>query len=241
MKTSKPVSTISFNTEAFLRGKLRELERAGIIEFWAYIVHDPEPDEVGDEAGGKKHMHVYMEPAKLIQTQELRAEFKEIDPTNPKPLGCLQIAASKFDHWYLYALHDPDYLASKAQRRVYAYEPEQVVSSDEDDLRSKVTNIDIGSITPYITMARYQRSGMEFRDFVLGEHIGVRDISAYSKAWMMLLGTGVERAGRKGHANEYVEAEEPRRIADPDGVQMEITDYPELLPGGDDDGETSSH
>ena len=47
MKTSKPISTISFNTESFLRGKLRELEAAGILEFWAYIKHDPEPEPEG--------------------------------------------------------------------------------------------------------------------------------------------------------------------------------------------------
>ena len=75
MKTSKPVSTISFNSEAYLRGKLRELTAAGVLEFWAYIRHDPEPDEVGDEAGGKQHFHVYMEPAKMIQTTDLRAAF----------------------------------------------------------------------------------------------------------------------------------------------------------------------
>lgn len=205
MKTSKPISTISFNTEPFLKGKLRELEKAGIIEFWSYIRHDPEPDEMGDEAGGKVHFHVYMEPAKMIQTTEIRASFKEPDPTNTKPLGCLLVEKSNFDNWYLYALHDADYLASKGQSRVFAYEAEQVRTSDEDDLHSKIARIDVGSITPYITMARYQREGKEFREYVLGEQVGVRDITSYQKAWMMLLSSGKEtnRNGRDGHANDY--------------------------------------
>lgn len=229
MKTSKPVSTISFNSEAYLRGKLRELTAAGVLEFWAYIRHDPEPDEVGDEAGGKQHFHVYMEPAKMIQTTDLRAAFRELDPTNPKPLGCLLVEKSKFDDWYLYALHDADYLASKGQSRALAYEPEQVRTSDEDDLHSKVARIDVGAITPYITMARYQRAGKDFRDYVLREQINIRDISAFQRAWAMLLSTTVDRGGRPGHASEYEEpAAEPETT---DGRQMTIEDFPEYLPG----------
>lgn len=229
MKTSKPISTISFNTESFLRGKLRELEAAGILEFWAYIKHDPEPDEVGDEAGGKEHFHVYMEPAKMVQTTEVRAAFKEPDPANDKPRGCLLVEKSNFDNWYLYALHNSDYLASKGQSRCFSYDPAQIVTGDEDDLHSKVARIDVGSITPYIRMAQYQRDGKDFRSYVLGEQIGVRDIAAYQKAWQMLMSTGTERNGRPGHANEYAEPE-------PEARQMRIEDYPEYMPGGGDHG-----
>lgn len=209
MKTSKPISTISFNTESYLRGKLRELEKAGIIEFWAYIAHKPEPDEVNDEAGGKQHFHVYMEPAKMVQTTEVRAEFREPDPANAKPKGCLLVVKSDFNNWYLYGLHDPDYLASKGERRVYSYQPDDVIASDEDDLKAKVSKVDVGTITPYITMAKYQREGKEFREYVLGERIAIRDIMSYQKAWEMLCDTAprVVRGRRPGHANEYVDEE----------------------------------
>lgn len=149
----------------------------------------------------------------MIQTTDLRAAFRELDPTNPKPLGCLLVEKSKFDDWYLYALHDADYLASKGQSRTMAYEPEQVQASDPDDLHSKVARIDVGSITPYITMARYQRAGRDFRDYVLQEQIGIRDISAYERAWAMLLSTAVDRGGRPGHANKY---EEPATEPEPE-------------------------
>ena len=210
MKTSKPVATISFNTEPFLRGKLRELTKAGVIEFWAYIKHKPEPDEGGDEASGKAHFHVYMEPAKLVQTTEVRAEFREPDPANTKPRGCLQVVKSNFDNWYLYGLHNPDYLASKGERRVYSYQPDDFVSSDEDDMKAKVSKIDIGNITPYITMAKYQSEGKQFREYVLGERISIRDITSYQRAWDMLMDTAprVERGGRRGHALDYISGDD---------------------------------
>ena len=171
----------------------------------------------------------------MIQTTDVRAAFKEIDPANPKPLGCLLVEKSNFDNWYLYALHDADYLASKGQSRCYAYEPEQVVTSDADDLHSKVARIDVGSITPYIRMAQYQRDGKDFRAYVLGEQVGVRDIAAYQRAWQMLMSAGTERNGRPGHANRYEEPKEEAKSSE-DGVQMEITDYPEYMPGGGGDG-----
>ena len=230
MKTSKPISTISFNTEPFLKGKLRELQRNGTLEFWVYIRHDPEPDEVGDEAGGKDHFHVYMEPAKMVQTTEIREQFKEPDMIKGKPRGCLLVEKSNFDNWYLYALHDPDYLASKGQSRCYSYDPAQFVTGDEDDLHSKVTRIDVGSITPYIRMAQYQRDGKDFRSFVLGEQIPIRDISNYQKAWNMLSSTGTDRNGRPGHANEYTETEVMDLYKDdpdhlPGQMTIEETDY----------------
>ena len=70
-----------------------------------------------------------------------------------------------------------------------------------------MARIDVGAITPYITMARYQRAGKDFRDYVLREQINIRDIGAFQRAWAMLLSTTVDRGGRPGHASEYEEPE----------------------------------
>jgi hypothetical protein len=51
----------------------------------------------------------------------------------------------------------------------------------------------------------------------------------------MLMSTGTERNGRPGHANRYEEPKEEAKSSE-DGVQMEITDYPEYMPGGGGDG-----
>ena len=68
VRTTKPIATISFNSPDFLRTKLEELRDAGRISFWAFIEHKPEDDE-----GGKKsHCHLYIEPSKMLQTDDLK-------------------------------------------------------------------------------------------------------------------------------------------------------------------------
>ena len=79
MKTSKPIATISYNSENFLREKIYEWKRCGFIEYGMWILHQPDVD------GDKPHYHVYLQPAKLIQTEELILRSKELDP-NWKPL-----------------------------------------------------------------------------------------------------------------------------------------------------------
>lgn len=91
MRTTKPIATISFNSPAFLKLKLEELTKAGKISFWAFIPHKPEDDE----AGTKEHNHLYAEPSKMMQTDDLKAELLEFDPEHPdKPKGCLPFRTS---------------------------------------------------------------------------------------------------------------------------------------------------
>lgn len=210
MQTRKPISTVSFNSLEFLLGKLKELTQAGQLEFWSVVEHQPEPDEINDEAGHKVHYHVYMEPAKQVQTTALREQFKEPDPVVGKPKGCLQIQSSKFDDWYLYALHDPAYLASKKQSRVYSYEPEQVMSSDADDLQQHVAAIDYSGRNTYLTMYQYIVGGKTFAEYMVGEYIGVRDVIPHERAWKLMTEFTVKRDGRPGHANDYTD--EPARF-----------------------------
>ena len=70
MKTTMPTSTISYNSGGFLKLKLDELLKAKVIQFYAFIEHVPEEDEK------KKHKHLYIEPAKSVQTEELRDELR---------------------------------------------------------------------------------------------------------------------------------------------------------------------
>lgn len=149
MKTTKPISTISFNTENFLHDKLTELTRAGIVSFWAYVTHQPEPGE-GDKGGKKIHHHVYIEPSKSIQTDDIREQLREFDPGEPdKPLGCLNFVQSKFDDWYMYGLHDAKYLASKGQSRTLHYTSDDFISSHDGDFLYMVRSIDMLSLSPY--------------------------------------------------------------------------------------------
>lgn len=127
MRTSKPISTISYNTENFLKGKLEELTRNHWIADWMYIPHRAEKDEAKD------HIHVYVEPNKMMDTMALADQFRELDPFKPdKPLGVMRWQSSKVDDWLLYVLHFEPYLASKMESREYVYKREDVRCMDAD-------------------------------------------------------------------------------------------------------------
>lgn len=103
--TNKPISTISYNTEPYLKRVLDGLFNAGALEDYRYIKH------VGEE-GDKDHFHVIMFPNRRIDTVELRETFKEVPQEGDlnKPLGCLPMRKSDPYHWIMYVLHDPHYL-----------------------------------------------------------------------------------------------------------------------------------
>lgn len=197
MRTTKPISTISFNTPDFLKLKLNELVKAGKLSFWAFIVHKPEDDE----GGKKQHCHVYVEPSKMLQSDDLKAELKEYDPEHPdKPRGCISFNSSKFDPWYLYALHDKRYLASKGQSRRYHYEHDDIVTSDDDDLTFKARSIDMVSLSPYADMEDAQRQGLTWAEYFARGTVPLPQVALFEKAWNLLFQSYTCRADRDGHS-----------------------------------------
>lgn len=196
MRTTKPIATIAFNSISFLKLKLNELLKAGRISFWAFIAHKPEDDE----GGKKEHCHLYVEPSKMLQTDDLRAELREYDPEHPdKPKGCISFKSSKFDPWYLYALHDKRYLASKGQSRRFHYEHENIITSDEDDLLFKARSIDLVGLSPYADMADAQRQGITFSEYFARGTIPLPQVILFERAWDLLLDNHTYRGGHEGH------------------------------------------
>lgn len=106
MATQKPISTISYNSEAFLVEKLQNLYDAHIIQAWQFITHK-------GEDGDKDHIHLRIEPNKRLDPMELTEMFKEYEKGKDKPLGVRPWRQSKEEDWYLYAVHDSDYLSLK--------------------------------------------------------------------------------------------------------------------------------
>ena len=216
MRTTKPISTISYNTPSYLKLKLNELLKARKISFWAYIAHMPEDDE----AGKKEHCHVYIEPAKMLQTDDIRAEFKEFDPENPeKPKGCLVFKSSRFDPWYLYALHDKRYLASKGQSRKFHYEHGNMVSSDDDDLTFMVRSIDMVSLSPYADMEDAQKQGLTWEEYFARGTVPIPQIVYMERAWYMLLQAQTYRGKRKGHTTDIAPETGESINIDPETVE----------------------
>ena len=200
MRTTKPISTISFNSPQFLELKLNELYKTGILSFWAYIVHQPEDDE-----GGKKsHCHVFCEPSKIVQTDDLRNAFKEFDPENPeKPKSCIAFVSSKFSPWYLYALHDSRYLASKGQSRQYHYLYEDVVSSDFDDLLFRVRSIDMLSLSPYADMLDAMEHGVTWIQYFSRGTVPIQQVALFERAWYTLLSSRSRFGDCSRFADDY--------------------------------------
>lgn len=196
MRTTKPISTISFNTPEYLALKLDELQTANRISFWAFILHQPEDDE----AGKKEHCHVYIEPSKMLQTDDIKAELLEFDPQCPgRPRGCLPFKSSRFDPWYLYALHDKRYLASKGQSRRYHYEHDEIVTSDPDNLLFLARSIDMLSLSPYADMQEAQAKGVTWEEYFSRGTIPLPQIVLFERAWYTLRNSGTDRGASQAH------------------------------------------
>lgn len=206
MRTRSIISTISYNTPDFLRVKLQDLKRAKVISEWYFIEHQPEKDEA------KEHIHLLVVPSKQLQTDDLGECFIEPDPPNP-PRKCLWWEITKdFKDWYLYAIHDPEYLASKNQSREWVYAQEQVQAHDRDYLDERVSKIDRVNLTSVSIVRQYVKSGLGFSDLLKSGSIPITQAYAY-KLVFDTLGQEIGRNGRKTHtpinAENSPSAEEP--------------------------------
>lgn len=127
MRTSKPIATISYNSQEFLVAKLEELVKNHKISDWMFINHFAEADEKKD------HIHLWIKPNTLLDTMDLQKHFLELDLKNPtKPLKCIDFRLSQVDDFILYTQHYEPYLASKAESREYHYARDDFVYCDED-------------------------------------------------------------------------------------------------------------
>ena len=106
MATQKPISTISYNTEAFLKEKLDTWYNAHIIQAYQYICHK-------GEDGDKDHIHLRIEPNKKLDPMDLSDQLREYKLGIDKPLCCRPFRPSKEEDWILYAVHDKEYLNLK--------------------------------------------------------------------------------------------------------------------------------
>lgn len=127
MRTSKPISTISYNTSGFLVMKLNELVQSHKISDYMFIEHLPEEDEL------KQHIHLWINPNTLIDTMDLQDYLSEFDKNYPdKPLKCIDFRQSSTDDWILYSEHYPPYLAFKGESREYIYSKDDFKFYDSD-------------------------------------------------------------------------------------------------------------
>lgn len=220
MKTRLPISTISYNSPKFLALKLRELQAAKIISEWHFIEHEPEDDE----GGKRKHIHLWLEPSKTIQTDDLIAEMLEPDPDKPdKPRKCLPFRISKnFGDWYLYGIHDRAYLASKAESRRYHYTVEDVRTSDDDQLNCRIHEIDMLDKSGWSKMSAYMQEGLTFAEVFKRGAVPIQQFAQFKAAYEYMIAERTNRNGRPGHeqAEELLTPEEVKETLTAHKIDM---------------------
>lgn len=194
MKTSKPFATISYNSADYLNTKLLDLVQRRKIDFYAWILHHPEEDEK------KEHKHLYIVPNGRIDTDQVLDYLTEIDPTKPdKPLKCMRPRSSKFADWYLYAIHDTAYLASKGQARKYHYRQEDVQTPDSDYLLEEIHTIDFTKLNRQNTLKAAAQNGVPFEELLFSGIVPIQQTYAYKQAYELMSNFRTDRNGRKGH------------------------------------------
>lgn len=194
MRTSKPFSTISYNTENFLNLRLCDLIQRRQIDFFAWVQHYPEEDET------KEHKHLYIVPNGRVDTNQVLDYLLEHDPKHPdKPFKCIQPHSSKFADWYLYALHDATYLASKGQARKYHYTIADVHTSDSDYLLEEVHTIDFAKLNRFAALRDAALQGVPFEKLLMGGGIPIQQTYAYKQAYDLMANCRTDRADRDGH------------------------------------------
>lgn len=202
MKTSKPFSTISYNSPSFLSDTLNKAVTERLIDFWAWVEHLPEEDEK------KTHKHVFIVPNGRVDTDVLFKRLsEELDVLNldehglPRRLGCIQFVSSKFGDWFYYVQHDISYLASKGQTRKYRYTIDDVHISDVtyfNELRHTVTPPKIVMLDRLKACAE---DGLTFEQLVYDGIIPINAMSNYEKVYNLIYNR-THRAGREGHEEE---------------------------------------
>lgn len=135
MKTSKPISTISYNSEEFLRAKLDYLTKSGNISFWYYIKHNGEYD-TETNLQDKDHIHLYVESGDRVDTIKLGEMFVEYPngDLNALPFKCMPFRVSKVYDALLYNIHHPQYLLMKFEKKEFSYTLDDIVTNDRDYL-----------------------------------------------------------------------------------------------------------
>lgn len=164
MATQKPISTISYNTEPFLKEKLDTWVKAHIIQAYQYIKHK-------GEDGDKDHIHLRLEPNKKLDVMDLQEELREYPIGCEKPLTCRPFRQSKEEDWILYAVHDETYLklkyggAEKGEKLPYKWQ--DIVVSEYYDMEIAFIRAKASMEHTTVNMATRLQSGEKPLDLVM--------------------------------------------------------------------------
>lgn len=178
MKTSKPFSTISYNSINFLKCQLDDLVQRNVLYFYAFVPHHKEEDETKD------HIHLLMHPNGQIDTDKILRYLEEFDSLHPdKPLRCLTPRKSNsFGDWYLYGLHDTKYLLAHGyQTRKHHYVREDFVVSNYDEFNELIHTIDYKKMYGNQVFWQALEDGMPVLEMLQRNIIPMQQYGQYSR------------------------------------------------------------
>lgn len=194
MQTTKLISSISYNSETFLVGKLHTLVRSGILEYAHWVKHFPEDDET------KEHIHIVVKPNKRLDTSALRNEFLEVLPNEDKPRCLLPFrTTSRMSDWMLYSAHDVLYLLKKDETRKYQYEKADFRSTDSDLLDEDWRDCHRTSDSHIPTLKRMASEGFTWEKVVSMGFLPINQYFAYRDMYFQFFQSNTSRGGRDGH------------------------------------------
>lgn len=180
MRTSKYLSTISYNSDNFLQSVLNSLIENKSIVFWAYIEHFPEKNEL------KKHKHLFIQPNGLLNTDCIIDKFIEEVP-HDKPLNVMPFRVSKIDDCLLYFLHDTHYLIKKFLKKKYTYDLLDFHTSNFDYLRELYNSVDMSTYSVVERLCDFACEGVPFDVLCKRGFIPINQLLNYKRFYDILL------------------------------------------------------
>jgi hypothetical protein len=190
MITSKLISTVSWNTPDFLKGKLYDLVRQNIIEYAHWIWHEPESDQ------SKAHAHLIIKPNKRLDTSKLRNEFVEPIAGEEKPRGVNPFVTSKIGDWVLYGVHDVAYLLRKCQTREHHYEKKDILTTEPDLLDEHWRDCHEGEDRRVEQVIKFAQQGLSWFDVLQLGIIPINQLFQYRDIFFTAADPHLNRNGR---------------------------------------------
>lgn len=178
MRTQKPISTISYNTEFALKQSLKLLLEKELIAQYLYIEHQPEKE------GRKVHKHVLIVPNATIDTNSEWFKQLFVEPiSDGEPLNVMPWQRSKEKDFVLYALHNPNYLAAKGLTRLYHYDTLMLKTNDEEWLEELLETALASSRTCAERMLDCARKEFTFAQAMIECQISYGSMLAFFKVY----------------------------------------------------------
>lgn len=196
MKTSKPFTTISYNTIDYLQERLDDLVARNILYFYAFVFHYREEDE------SKDHIHLLLHPNGQVETDKVLKHLEEYDPNNPdKPLRCRPPhKCNSFGDWYLYGLHDTKYLLAHGyQTRKYHYTQGDMITSDTDELVDLIHTIDYKKMYGNQNFFQAMEDGVSILDMIKQGIIPMQQYGQYARFFFDLAQGNLNQTFRGVH------------------------------------------